>query len=57
MTVTEDQKAMKELLEAYAIEHGMSLVSLLARYRRVDEPLPDLIERVYKKVEEAEGRR
>lgn len=55
--MTDDQKVMKELLEDYACEHGMSIVTFLAQYRRVDEPFGDLIERVYKKIEDAESKK
>ncbi len=54
--MTDDQKAMQELLEAYAIQRGMSLIGLLGRYRHPGEPVADLIERVYKEVEDAESR-
>ncbi len=55
--MTDDQKTMKELLEAYAIQRGMSLIGLLGRYRHPGEPVAGLIERVYKIVEDGESRR
>lgn len=55
--MTEDQRAMKELLEDYCVKLNVSLVSFLAHYRKVDEPIGDLIERVYTVVEEVESRK
>ncbi len=52
--MTEDQKAMRELLEGWCLDHGMTLVSLLSRYRRVDEPMGVLVERVYLLIEKSQ---
>ena len=50
---TEEQKVMKELIEEVCAKWGISFISLLSQHRRVDEPVGELIERVYRGIEQA----
>ncbi len=49
-----EQKVMKELIAEHAFSQGMSLVFFLSQFRRVGEPIGDLIERVYKAIEKSQ---
>lgn len=53
MGLTEEQKEMKELIEEHCAKIGISLVGYLRRWcRKVDEPIGELIERVYAALED-----
>lgn len=50
--MNDDERAMKELLEEWCLrEEGTSLIYFLSKHRRPDEPVLELIRRVYKAVE------
>jgi hypothetical protein len=55
--MTDEQRVMKQLLEEHCRRIGVTLVKLLSWDRRIDEPLGDCIERLYKKVEADQTRK